>query len=245
MVLAQAEDQFLLANEAYEAGQYEASIPAFENLIEQGFRSPALYYNLGNAYMKDDQLARAILNYERGLLIDRDDVDIQYNLSIAREKAEDEIQPLPPFFLITWWQLIRDHFSSTIWAIVSIAFLWFAVGGISLWMLAANRNLKKTGFLTGIVAGSFSLIILLLAAQRSVSEIRSNYAIVVQEVIDLKIASSSDSKTVLTMHEGSKVELVDFLGTDCNSEVSKDCWYKVQLANGEEGWLPTTSLERI
>ena len=113
-------DQMAMANEAFEAGQPEVAIMGYEQLLEKGYRSVALFYNLGNAYFKTDQLAEAIINYERALLIDNNETSVLYNISIARAKAEDEIQPLPPFFLVSLVALC-DRFVNRMTDVIELA----------------------------------------------------------------------------------------------------------------------------
>ncbi|MEM7101993.1 MAG: tetratricopeptide repeat protein [Bacteroidota bacterium] len=237
-------EQLAFANEAFEAGQADVAILAYEQLLDAGHRSVGLYFNLGNAYYETDQLAKAIINYERALLINRSEADVVYNLSIARAKAEDEIQPLPPFFLVSWWRFVRDGISSTVWSILSIMFLWAAAGGLISWMLSSSRSRKKLGFIIGLGFLFLSVIPIIMGAQRTVTEQKSDFAIVLSAEIPLNVAPTDISVVLLKLHEGTKVEVLDTIGPKpCAAD--NECWYKVRLANGEIGWLPFGEIELI
>src|ERR1051325_9538876 len=54
---------FIIANEAYAKGNFVKAAEGYEQLIAQDYESAELYYNLGNAYYKLDNIGKAILNY--------------------------------------------------------------------------------------------------------------------------------------------------------------------------------------
>ena len=74
------------AAEAYSKGDFKKAITLYESLLKEGESAP-LHYNLGNAYYKDGQNARAILNYEKSLLINPGNGDARFNLELARTKS--------------------------------------------------------------------------------------------------------------------------------------------------------------
>lgn len=60
-----AEQLWNKANTAYINGDFHAAADAYEELLSRGVSSMKLYYNLGNAYFKDDRIGKAILYYNR------------------------------------------------------------------------------------------------------------------------------------------------------------------------------------
>jgi len=77
------------ANKAYTERNFQQAIKDYEALLHQG-RSVALYYNLGNAYYRTDNITQAILNYERALRLSPGNSDIRFNLQLARSKTIDK-----------------------------------------------------------------------------------------------------------------------------------------------------------
>lgn len=53
--------------EAYAATEYDAAIEAFERVVEQGFGTAEVYYNLGDAYFKKGQSSEG-RSFEHGEL---------------------------------------------------------------------------------------------------------------------------------------------------------------------------------
>ena len=75
------------ANTAYINGDFRAAAAAYEQLLAQGFVSVKLYYNLANAYFKENRLGKAILFYHRALRLAPGNDDIRYNLSVDRKST--------------------------------------------------------------------------------------------------------------------------------------------------------------
>ncbi len=53
------------ANDAYGAGDFAAAIAGYRALLDAGHDHPLLHYDLGNAYLRDGELGRAIASYRR------------------------------------------------------------------------------------------------------------------------------------------------------------------------------------
>ena len=116
-----------MGDSAYIKGDYLTAIQVYESLLQQG-ESAEIYYNLGNSYYKTDNIAHAILNYERALILQPDNADIRANLDIARSKTIDKVTPIPEVFFITWIHTLSNSMSSDKWAKTSIAcFLLFLI----------------------------------------------------------------------------------------------------------------------
>src|SRR5690606_15485144 len=88
-VSAQNESLFEKANSAYNGGAYETAISNYEQILENGETSAALYYNLANSYYKLNNLAPSIYYYEKALQLNPNDSDIKNNLEIAQNLVID------------------------------------------------------------------------------------------------------------------------------------------------------------
>lgn len=230
-----AQPTFEQANQAYEKGNYNFAIEQYEDILNGGRHAPELYYNLGNAYFKTGNLGKAILNYERTLLIRPGDADAEANLAVAQARTEDIIQPLPAFFLARWWNSLKSSLSAGVWSWLTILMLWLGLAGFAVWLLAVQRVHKKRGFLAGVACLGLFVLTFMLSAQRTHNQQDSNMAIILSKEVALKDAADEDSPNILELHEGTKVNLIDRIGM----------WHKVRLPNGEQGWLPDGSFEEI
>ena len=229
------QELFDQANKAYTKGQYTKAIEQYESIISSGDVSTELYYNLGNAYWKNKQLGKAVLNFERVLKLTPSNVDAAYNLAIVEEQLVDDLDVIGTFFLKDWWQSFYQALSSTAWVILTLLTVWASMGGLVIWLLGKERDLKKKGFLGGLILLGLSLLFFFAARSQGSFEANSQQAIVLEATIDLKNGPDTQSTKLISIHEGLKVHLLDKIGS----------WYKVKLSNGEQGWLPITAVEEI
>ncbi len=91
-------------NDYYQKQQYDKAVQAYNKVLNEGYESAELYYNLGNAYYRKGNLGYAILNYERALKLSPGDDDIRHNLALANSRTIDRINTLPDFFIFQWWE---------------------------------------------------------------------------------------------------------------------------------------------
>ncbi len=83
-LLADPNAPFEEANRLYEQGQYTNAVAAYENLLATGQTSPALHFNLANAWLRAGQIGRAIRHYRLAQDLAPRDPDIRANLHFAR-----------------------------------------------------------------------------------------------------------------------------------------------------------------
>ncbi len=234
-LLANPTADFEAANAAYKKGDYATAITQYESILKTNNYSEGLYYNLGNAYFKTNNLGKAILYYEKALLAAPRDADVLYNLEIAKAKTKDDLSRIGKFFLAEWWQSIHKSFNASVWGMLTLLSLWAGIAGFILWLLAASRERKKQGFIGGIALILLSILLYFLGNSQANFEQNSRTAVVLENTIELKNGPDAQSTAVIDVHEGLKVELLDQIGD----------WYKVKLMNGDEGWLPMSSLAEI
>jgi tetratricopeptide (TPR) repeat protein len=226
---------FQRGNEAFTAKNYERAADIYEQILAKEQVSFELYFNLGNAYFRLNEIPKAILNYERALQIKPNQKETLYNLKLANQRTIDQISTASPFFLINWWVIWRGLFSSTVWSILAIIAVFTSILGCLVWLFGESRKKKKIGFLLGVVFFVFGILFCLTAWQRFAYEQNSNMAILFAKETPLKLGADNASPDVLLLHEGTKVEILGKTGL----------WNKVRLPNGEQGWLPVKSLVKI
>ena len=83
------------SNRAYAEKKFDDAILGYEELIQKKTLSPSILLNLGNSYYSKGDVGRAVLYYERALLMNPSDPDVQANLEIVRKKAGLASPPEP------------------------------------------------------------------------------------------------------------------------------------------------------
>lgn len=223
------------ANELYRQVSFAEAQEAYEALITEGYQSKALFYNLGNTYYRLGQKGKAILNYERALLLAPKDREIRENLAFVKEQLSGEIIALEVFPLIAFWQNMQESFSSATWTVVGLLFFWAGAAGFLGWLLLPSRQQKVRGFVLGVLGLALCIIPFLLASGRKASQVASDKAVIVAPAAALYTSPSAGAEVLYPLFEGATVRTVEPLQD----------WYKVNLANGYQGWVPKASLELV
>ena len=223
------------ADSAYAQGHYQQAIRDYEQLLKGG-ASADLYYNLGNAYYRSENITQAVLNYERALLLSPGDRDIRFNLQLARSKTIDKIVPESEMFFVTWYHSLVNLMSVDGWAWLSIVLLALVIVLSLLYLFASPVWLRKIGFF----GGSFLLVVFLLANimawQQKQNLLFRKGAIVISTSVTVKGAPAKNGTDLFILHEGTKVNIVD--------DTMKE-WKKIHLADGKEGWIESKRIEMI
>ena len=222
--------------EAYTVGDWNQAAADWSDVAATGLRSKELYFNLGNAYYKGGEIAKAVLFYERALRLDPSDADIRYNLEFARNLTQDRIDEVPEFILKTWVRKVNYLLPSNVWAGLSLFLLALALGLCLLFLLGPTPGARRTGFFTGIAALLLALAAWGFARSQKAAAERHDTAIVMRPVTSVTSSPSSDAaKSLFILHEGTKVKVLD--------EVSG--FTDIELADGRRGWIATNDIERI
>lgn len=223
------------ADDEYKKGNYVQAIRDYEELLKKG-PSVELYYNLGNAYYRVDNITRAVLNYERALKLSPGDEDIRFNLQMARSKTIDKITPKSEMFFVTWYKSLVNITSVDGWAKTAMFSLAVALVLVLCYLFGRKLIMRKAGFY-GAVAFMvlFVLSNVFAYAQMQILTQRSG-AVVVSPSAALRKTPVPNSEYNSIIHEGSRVEIVD--------DTMKD-WKLVELEDGREGWMLSSQMERI
>lgn len=223
------------ANTLYASGKYQQAIELYNELISEDNLSPEIYYNLGNAYFKLNQIPQAILNYERALVLKPDFEDAIFNLKQANFRTIDKIDRLPELFIGNAYKnLIRSQTSSG-WAYYTVGLFFVSLLLLVSYLLTSSVLVKKVGFYGGLFFVLFALFCWFMAYQNQEMINQSAEAIIFTETVTVKSEPNSASQKLFTLHEGTKVNVLETTGG----------WVKIKLPNGNVGWLRNKDLEVI
>ena len=169
---------------AYMRNDYASAIQIYESLLKKG-EAAEIYYNLGNSYYKADDIAKAILNYERALLLQPGNADIRANLEIARSKTIDKVVSVPDIFFVAWVKSLINCLSVDAWAKLGIVFFILLLISFSLFFLSKQIVWKKSGFMN------------------------RNKAIILSPSVTVRSTPSESGTSLFILHEGHKIEVKD------------------------------------
>ncbi|MDR1810943.1 MAG: tetratricopeptide repeat protein [Prevotella sp.] len=227
------------AIKAYQGGDYTKAIEIFENEVklqkEKGMESADLYYNLGNAYFRGNDFAKALLNYERAVLLEPGDADIRHNLQFARTRVEDKIIGVDTFFLQSWFDAIQNLQSSDDWATLSIVLFLLLIGALCAFFFTRVIVVKKTAFYSGIVLLVLLIFTNIFSVRLKNKILNRNTAIIMAGAVSIKSSPDVNSKELFILHSGTKVTINKTDGT----------WLEIEIDNGNVGWTTRDKLEII
>jgi len=219
----------------FKNAQYLKAINAYEKIIDSGEESAALFYNLGNAYYKSNNIPLAITNYERAKRLAPNDEDIIFNLRLAKTQTIDKIGSLPEFFLTNWYNSITGIANTNTWAYLSIFTFLLSLILLLFYFFSKSVQIKKITFLSA----SFLLLMSLLSMSSSYYQKKQNFdnsfAIITTPSVNIKGSPDQSSTNLFILHSGTKLQILDHIQD----------WCKIKIENGEIGWIKIDDVERI
>lgn len=223
------------ADDEYAKGNYQQAIKDYQEILKTGVSSE-IYYNLGNAYYRTDNITQALLAYERALQLSPGDNDIRFNLQYARSKTIDKITPETEMFFVTWYHSLVNFTSVDRWANTAIVSIVMALLLILVFLFAPQMWARKSGFY-----GSAAFLLLfafanLFAFQQKHELETKQGAIVIAPTVNVKKTPAASGTDVFVIHEGTRVDITDR---------GMKQWRGIKLADGREGWLKTSQIEEI
>ena len=224
------------ADKAYQENDFNGAIEKYEAILEGGQESADVYYNLGNSYYKNKNIAKAVLNYERALLLSPGDEDIRYNLEMAKSKTIDKVTPKSEIFIVTWVSSIRDLMSESSWAMFAIVCFILFLLGASAYIFGGKIVIKKTGFSLAVVFLVLTVVANMFADSQKDKLVNRTGAIIMQPSVTVKSTPDDSGTDLFVLHEGTKVYINDN---------SMKGWKEVSLEDGSRGWVSTESIEVI
>ena len=222
-------------NNAYNEGLYDSALNVYHLIEKENMESPALYYNMGNAYFKNSDIASSILYYEKAKKIDPNNEDIEYNLSIANSMIVDKIDKVPELFFKKWWNYFYNMFNADIWTILSLISWFILIFFTCLFILTKRRSVRKLAFYFGLLFLFTSIASFGLASQKYYYGKEHQEAIIFTPTITVKSSPTTSAVDLFVIHEGTKVKIMDAVNE----------WVKIKIQDGSVGWLPGNSIKEI
>ncbi|MFL5763352.1 MAG: tetratricopeptide repeat protein [Bacteroidia bacterium] len=232
-----AEERVLFdsANAAYARNDFEKAIRGYNAILDKGKASAALYYNLGNAYYKTNNIGLAILNYERSKKLKDGDEELEANLKLAQQRTEDRIDKAPELFLKEWKKEIADLMGERSWSLLCIAVLCLTLLLFLLYVFSRQTGLRKTGFFGGSVFLLLTIVLFFIAKYKYETTLNSAEAIITTGTVTVNGSPDEQGTKLFLLHEGTKVTI----------QQENDGWSEIRIANGNVGWIKSDTCQKI
>lgn len=219
------------ANDAYDAEEYEVSIESYEALLEQAFDNGLLHYNLGNAFLRQGDLGRAISSYLRARLRLPRNRDVRANLEFARATRKDDLAPPQAS------------------GIARALFFWhYALSRSELWQIMLLSNLLFWGLLATLVFFlprsellRWAVVVVLIPLMATAGSLLAHrlapslVVVVIPPEVNVYSGTSEDTEVRFQLHAGSEVRWIEEIGE----------WVRIDLPDGEQGWMASRHAEIV
>ena len=217
-----ASSAFDAANRLYDQGKYAEAGAAFEKLIQSKAASPAVYYNLGNAFYKSGQMGRAIAAYRIAERVTPRDPDLRANLRFARNQVQG------PTVTGTAWQNWLRKLTVNEWTSVASVALWLFLLLLAFlqWRPALSRSFRG-----GMVVLGLGTLFFGGCAAAAIYQDNSSAAVVVERDAVVHASPFEGSPNAFTLHDGAEVRILD------QRKDQKEEWFKVSTDPRRIGWL--------
>ena len=225
----------LRAKHYYQQNEYSKAIVEYQSLADSGWVSAALFYNLGNAYFRNNDLKSAILYYERAKRLAPNDEAINKNLELSYSLIFDRVEAVPELFLITWGKAIRDIMTVRAWS-------WWSIGSFAvmlalglIFLFVRKMAVRQLAFVLCLFSFMLCIITFTFGYLQKANIERTDEAIVFVPSVTIKSSPADSGNNLFILHEGIKVRIEDRIGE----------WCEVRIADGKKGWMRISELKVI
>jgi len=217
---------FNAATKAYNDSNFELAIDYYEKIIAAGYHSPELYYNLGNVYYKQNEIALSIYYFEKSLLLNPNDQEVIKNLGFAQKMTLDAIPTKEVNGIGKAYLRFIKFQSEDQWGFLCILLIFISVTLYLLYYFA-NTSLAKRFFFTAAILVFLLSGLSYLNASLVRKATQKDHPAIVFETAKVLSEPNSNGIEAFELHEGTKVQILESFSN----------WYKIQIADGQIGWL--------
>lgn len=229
-----AQEIFQQANEQYAKKDYKKAVSNYQSLVDEGFQSFELYYNLGNAYFKSEEVAPALLYYYKAQKLQPGNEEVAFNIHFAEQQTIDKIETPHEFFIASWWKQIFMSTSISKWTTFLRISLFFSVFAFVAYLFLNQLKFRKIGFYSGSVLLLLTFFFF-LAGNAQYRYFKNTQFGIIYSLSTTVRSTPSEGEKLFILHEGTKVKLLENIGDEV----------KIALPNGKEGWIPKDVVRAI
>ncbi len=227
---ADPDDTFELANNTFDKGEFSQAAKKYEALVEGGYFSKTLFFNLGTALYRSGSPGKGVLWFRRALVLDPGMVEVRQNMEFLRGKLG-----LLEFATSKKDRYLR-HLSPALLRWLSSLGIWFTAFG-----LACLIFVRRFDRFRGLVISLTIFAILISCASIWATGYRAenlaieNFATIITANSKAVTAPVPGAKNVIDLPPGSEVKILQ----------KSDHWTYVAIPGDLRGWIRSDHLEAI
>jgi tetratricopeptide (TPR) repeat protein len=226
-------EAFIKASIDYRQGNFEQAVSNYEQALESGLASGALYYNMGNAYFKNDNLGKAIVNYMRAKRFIPRDPDLRANIAYTRSLIKNNIMLKETHPLKRWFSGLSSNLTLDE-ATGILMSLYFLLAVIIMVFINIKRNKAYLFYVMTTVAMLlvFSCGIFYFSLRYNVLE---KHAIVIAQGLEARFEPFENATVFFVLNQGQELVSLD----------KSNGWIRIRRPDGRQGWVKSDGIENI
>lgn len=232
---SQNDQIFSEANTLYNDGKYAEAIDKYESILDSEQHSAELYFNLGNANYKLNNIAPSIYYYEKALQLEPKNKDLQNNLAFAQNMTIDAIEEVPKVGFSRLTNNVVNTFATDTWAKIAVGSVLFFVLLFLTYHFSYTSSKKRVAFVVSIISLFIACFSLAMSFQKENLNNKNNPAIIFAQESRVKTDPNPTSEEVFRLHEGTKVQVLE----------TYDDWRKIELSDNSTGWIPLKDIKLL
>lgn len=225
---------FIEGNNHFINQKYDNAIKKYEMIINTGYQSSELYYNLGNAYFRNNNLGHSIWSYLKSLKLNPRYKDAAYNLLIARSRIMDQIKMPKTLFFIDEYRKLKANF--TLNELILVTGIFFFSFSLITFLLKLQFLKSSFVYLCNKTLLISLIISSLVAIDVYINRKNESRGVVISQKIDAYSGPGYTQNIIIfRLNEGMIVEI---------KKINND-WLEIVLADGKKGWVSIDSVRII
>jgi len=214
-----------IGNKAYQDEHYDIAIQNYIEAISNNQKSSDLFYNLGNAYFRTNEIGEAIWAYEQALKIDPSNTDIIYNLTYTNNLTADKLTTKSKG-IGNWLTKNVFQFSENFWFYISLLSALVTAISLYFFFIPSSHLVNNLSLLLTSIFGLLLILSFTFAIMHKSRLINTNSAVIINSNSKIFTSPKFDSTISFELHEGAQL----------NIKRTQDDWYEVSL-NKNTGWI--------
>jgi tetratricopeptide (TPR) repeat protein len=218
------------ASSFYSESRFEEALKIYEDILGHDYESAALYYNLGNTYLKLGILGKAILHYERAVRLTPYDSDLRSNIRYANSLRH---QPAITLTASSWINRRTSSVLSSFTAdgltkLLSVLYI------LALFILGAavfKKDFVKLARKSAAIIVVLFMIAITILSFKIYQDEYVKSAIVLDEIVDARYEPLIEAPVHFKAYEGAKIVVLKTRGE----------WSQIKREDNKIGWIPSAS----
>jgi len=228
------QQRFNAANSQYNETNYSRAIELYESILDDGFESVSLYYNLGNTYFRQNYIGQSVWAYNKAIKLNSRDKDLIHNLNVANSRVKDRIMLPQEYFFINIYNGIKNLMNLNEWILISsISFLLSTILFFLMRVFQLGYSLIPKILNIFLILTFFQHLILL---DFFLNNDQVDMGVLIENQVAVRSGPFSlDDNIIVKINEGILTQV---------GQLQND-WVEITLLDGTRGWIFSNNIRQL